>query len=69
MFEEFDFHFDGITADPTTAKPISITLTFEESEAGKWSEEIERQLGLSTVKHQNKLIVLTKRFLPCPTWE
>jgi hypothetical protein len=24
---------------------------------------------LSTVKQQNKLIVLTKRFLPCPPWE
>ncbi|SOD42739.1 ATP-dependent nuclease [Nitrosovibrio sp. Nv4] len=45
VFDEFDFHLDGVSADPTTAKPISITLTFEESKLGEWSEEIERQLG------------------------
>ncbi|MGB6054068.1 MAG: DUF2813 domain-containing protein [Burkholderiaceae bacterium] len=45
VFEDFDFHFDGASSDPTTAPPIAITLTFEESKPDEWSEEIERQLG------------------------
>ena len=40
-FEEFDLHFDNRAADPTTAPPIVITLTFEEAIAGecltRWS--------------------------------
>lgn len=44
-FEEFDLHFDSRAADPTTAPPIVITLTFEEAKAGEWSEEIEQRLG------------------------
>lgn len=45
VFEDFDFHFDGASSDPTTAAPIVITLTFEESKPDEWSEEVERQLG------------------------
>lgn len=45
IFEDFDFHFDGAAADPTSASPIEITLTFEESKPDEWTEEIERQLG------------------------
>lgn len=45
VFEEFDFHFENASSDPTTAPPISITLTFEESKPDEWSVEIERQLG------------------------
>jgi putative ATP-dependent endonuclease of OLD family len=44
-FDEFDLHFDTPSADPTTAPPISITLTFEEGVAGEWSDEIEQLLG------------------------
>ena len=44
-FEEFDLHFDSRSADPTTAPPIAITLTFEESKAGDWSDEVEQRLG------------------------
>lgn len=45
VFDDFDFHFENAAADPGTAPPIEITLTFEESEGKEWSEEIERQLG------------------------
>lgn len=45
VFDDFDFHFGNAAADPTSAPPIDITLTFEESEGNEWSEEIERQLG------------------------
>lgn len=44
-FEEFDLHFDSRTADPSTAPPIVITLTFEEKTAGEWSDEVEQRLG------------------------
>jgi putative ATP-dependent endonuclease of OLD family len=44
-FEEFDLHFDSKAADPTTAPPIVITLTFEESKAGEWSDDVEQRLG------------------------
>lgn len=44
-FDEFDLHFDSRTADPTTAPPIAITLSFEESTPGEWSDEVEQKLG------------------------
>ena len=44
-FDEFDLHFDSQAADPTTAPPIEITLTFEESVPGEWSDEVEQRLG------------------------
>lgn len=44
-FDEFDLHLESRTADPTTAPPIVITLTFEEATAGDWSDEVERRLG------------------------
>ena len=44
-FDEFDLHFDSRAADPTTAPPIVITLTFEEKTPGDWSDEIEQRLG------------------------
>lgn len=44
-FDEFDLHFDSKATDPTTAPPIAITLTFEESTPGEWPEEVEQKLG------------------------
>lgn len=44
-FDEFDLHFDSRAADPTTAPPIAITLTFEESTPGEWSDDVEQKLG------------------------
>lgn len=44
-FDEFDLHFDSRAADPTTAPPIAITLIFEESTPGEWSDEVEQKLG------------------------
>lgn len=44
-FDEFDLHFDSRAADPTTAPPITITLTFEESTPGEWSDDVEQKLG------------------------
>lgn len=44
-FDELDLHFDSRAADPTTAPPIVITLTFEEFEPGEWSDQVEQKLG------------------------
>ncbi len=44
-FDEFDLHLASRGADPTTAPPIVITLTFEEGKAGEWSDEVEQKLG------------------------
>ena len=44
-FDEFDFHFNSQTADPTTAPKIEIILTFEESKPGEWSDKVEQKLG------------------------
>lgn len=44
-FDEFDLHFDSRAADPTTSPPIAITLTFEESTPGEWSDEVAQKLG------------------------
>ena len=41
-FDEFDFHFDSQTADPTTAPKIEIILIFEESKPGEWSNKIKK---------------------------
>ena len=44
-FEELDLHFENSAADPSTAPPIQITLTFEEKTAGEWSAEVDQKLG------------------------
>lgn|SRR5690625_2645992 len=45
VFDEFDFHLDSESADPALAKPIELTVTFEEINNEEWSEEIEQKLG------------------------
>lgn len=45
VFDEFDFHLDSENADPSLAKPIELTVTFEEINNEVWPEEIEQKLG------------------------
>jgi putative ATP-dependent endonuclease of the OLD family len=45
VFDEFDFHFKNNATDPTTADPITLTLSFEEQKADDWTDEIVQQLG------------------------
>lgn len=44
-FADYDYHLAEPGADPTTAAPIEITLTFAESELGEWPGEIAQALG------------------------
>lgn len=39
VFEEYDFHLPTATAEPSTAPPISIRLTFKEDTPGQWDEQ------------------------------
>lgn len=45
VFDEFDFYLDSESADPASAQPITITITFEELGNEEWPAEIEQQLG------------------------
>ncbi len=41
-FSEYDFHLASNDCEPSTAPPITITLTFEESALDEWPEEIDQ---------------------------
>ncbi|MDA1275512.1 MAG: DUF2813 domain-containing protein [Verrucomicrobia bacterium] len=38
-FDAYDFHLSTPTADPASAPPISIRLTFQENVAGEWGDQ------------------------------
>lgn len=44
VFDEYDFHLDENSKDPTQAEPIELILTFQETDK-EWPAEIEQQLG------------------------
>ena len=44
VFEEYDYHLENSSAEPSKAKPIEITLTFAESEEDEWPDEISQRL-------------------------
>jgi len=39
-FSEYDFHLATKDAEPADAPPIVLTLTFEESKADEWPDEL-----------------------------
>ncbi len=41
-FSEYDFHLATGDADPENAPPITLTLTFEETEFNEWADEIDQ---------------------------
>lgn len=45
VFEEYDFHLPTATAEPSTAPPISIRLTFREDAPGQWDEQQAARLN------------------------
>nr|VFK54341.1 MAG: putative ATP-dependent endonuclease of the OLD family [Candidatus Kentron sp. TUN] len=45
VFEPFDFHLKDADAEPATAEPIEITITFSEDTAGEWEDRLVRQLN------------------------
>lgn len=44
VFEEYDYHLEDASADPTKAQPIKITLTFAEREKNEWPDEVSQLL-------------------------
>lgn len=44
VFDPFDFHLEDGQAEPSSAHPISITLTFAENKAGDWDDARLRRL-------------------------
>ena len=44
VFEEYDYHLEASSAEPSKSRPIEIILTFAESEEGEWPDEISQRL-------------------------
>lgn len=49
VFEEYDFHLPTATAEPSTAPPISIRLTFREDTPGQWDEQQVARLNRARI--------------------
>ncbi len=45
VFEEYDYHLDDASAEPSREKPIEITLRFAEREGEEWPDEVSQLLG------------------------
>ena len=44
VFDEYDYFLNGPTADPKSAPPIILTMTFQEREEDEWPDEISQRL-------------------------
>ncbi len=49
VFEALDFHLSDAAADPATADPIQIEITFSEQTTGEWSDELIGRLNRDNV--------------------
>ena len=49
VFEALDFHLANATADPASADPIQIEITFSEQTTGEWSDELIGRLNRDNV--------------------
>lgn len=45
VFEEYDYHLQDSSAEPSKSKSIEITLTFAESEEDEWPDEVSQLLS------------------------
>lgn len=45
VFDAFDFHMKDADADPATAEPIQITVTFSEDDPGDWGDKLTGRLN------------------------
>ena len=45
VFEEYDYHLDDASAEPSREKPIEITLRFAEREGEEWPDEVSQLLA------------------------
>lgn len=49
VFDTFDFHLKDAAAEPSSADPIAITLTFSEDAAGDWADQLVGRLNRQKV--------------------
>lgn len=45
VFEEYDYHLEDLSAEPSKSKPIEITLKFTEAEENEWPQEVSQLLS------------------------
>lgn len=55
VFEEYDFHLEGLEAEPSKSKEIVITLTFSESKEDEWSDVISQRLSSAEQVDENRI--------------
>lgn len=60
IFDPFDFHLKDDTSEPSSAAPISITITFSETTEGEWDTARLRRLT-SIVQSDTRLNFVTLR--------
>ena len=53
VFDALDFHLPNDQADPTSAKPIQIDITFSEQESGQWGEDLKRRLESAGIRQED----------------
>ncbi len=59
VFEEYDYHLENTSSDPTKAQPIEITLTFKERKKDEWPDEISQLLSEAEQIDNNELRSIT----------
>lgn len=59
VFEEYDYHLEDASADPTKAQPIEITLTFAEREKNEWPDEVSQLLSEAEQVNDDELRSIT----------
>lgn len=63
IFNEYDYHFENASAEPTTARPIMITLTFSEKRQDEWPDEISQLLADAEQVNEQDLRSVTLRVM------
>ena len=61
IFEEYDYHLADASADPASAKPIEITLKFEESKEAEWPQVVVQRIPDAVQMDSNGLNSITLR--------
>ena len=55
IFEEYDYHLADASADPSSAEPIEITLTFEEKCENEWPDDLSGLLSEAVLTNDDGL--------------
>ena len=45
VFDALDFHLSSVDAEPSSAKPIRIEISFSEQKMGEWNDQLIRRLN------------------------